>query len=108
MLSVEDAKVKIIDYLKSKNVGVSKIKYKLRDWGISRQRYWGCPIPILYREDGEVITVTKKDLPVILPNYIRKNKTIMSCSDLDEWKKTTCPITGMSAVRKTDTFDTFL
>jgi len=106
-LSVDEAKVKIIDYLKSKNLGVSKINYKLRDWGISRQRYWGCPIPILYREDGEVITVPKKDLPVILPNYIQKNKTIMSLSDLDEWKKTTCPITGMSAVRETDTFDTF-
>jgi leucyl-tRNA synthetase len=52
--------------LKSKGIGNSKIIYRLKDWGISRQRYWGCPIPVMYREDGKVILVPEKDLPVEL------------------------------------------
>ena len=106
-LSVESAKKKIVDFFESTGLGSKKINYKLKDWGISRQRYWGCPIPILYREDGEIIPVDKKDLPVLLP----KNNTIYggltSLKNAESWKLTRCPKTGMKAVRETDTFDTF-
>jgi leucyl-tRNA synthetase len=66
-LNVDDAKKKIVEFIETSGLGSKKINYKLRDWGVSRQRYWGCPIPILYREDGEIVPVSKKDLPVLLP-----------------------------------------
>ena len=106
-LDIESAKIKIIDYLQSNGLGSAKTNYKLKDWGVSRQRYWGCPIPILYREDGEVIPVPKKDLPVLLPDYNAENGVLKSLKDIEGWKKTVCPETGMKAIRETDTFDTF-
>ena len=106
-LNIESAKVEILEYLEKKNLGSRKINYKLRDWGVSRQRYWGCPIPILYREDGKVLPVQKKDLPVMLPKNESKNGYFNSLKDLEDWKTTICPETGMKAVRETDTFDTF-
>ena len=106
-LDTESAKNKIIEFLQLKGFGSSKVNYKLKDWGVSRQRYWGCPIPILYREDGEVIPVSKKDLPVLLPKYNTENGVLKSLKDVEGWKKTICPETGMKAVRETDTFDTF-
>ena len=106
-LDTESAKNKIIEFLQLKGFGSSKVNYKLKDWGVSRQRYWGCPIPILYREDGEVIPVSKKDLPVLLPKYNTENGVLKSLKDIEGWKKTICPETGMKAVRETDTFDTF-
>ncbi len=106
-LDIESAKVEILEYLEKKNLGSRKINYKLRDWGVSRQRYWGCPIPILYREDGKVLPVQKKDLPVMLPKKESKNGHFNSLKDLEDWKTTICPETGMKAVRETDTFDTF-
>ena len=63
----EKAKKEVIKRLESEGIGNKKTNYKLRDWGVSRQRYWGCPIPILYREDGSVVPVQEKDLPVLLP-----------------------------------------
>ena len=106
-LDTESAKNKIIEFLQLKGFGSSKVNYKLKDWGVSRQRYWGCPIPILYREDGEIIPVSKKDLPVLLPKYNTENGVLKSLKDVEGWKKTICPETGMKAVRETDTFDTF-
>ena len=106
-LSVESAKKKILEFIESKGIGSKKINYKLRDWGISRQRYWGCPIPVLYREDGEVVPVNKKDLPILLPKNNAINGALTSLKDAEDWKLTTCPETGMKAVRETDTFDTF-
>jgi leucyl-tRNA synthetase len=67
---VKEAQKKIINIIEDKKIGNSKIIYRLKDWGISRQRYWGCPIPILYREDGKIIPVPEKDLPVTLPEDI--------------------------------------
>ena len=107
-LSTQEAKKIIIQKLIEKNIGNSKIIYRLKDWGISRQRYWGCPIPIMYREDGEVILVPEKDLPVELPKDIDFSKPGNPLENHPTWKYTKCPETGMKAIRETDTLDTFV
>ena len=61
--------------IEKKKIGRKKINFKLRDWGISRQRFWGCPIPIIYREDGEILAVEEKDLPVKLPDIENFNES---------------------------------
>jgi leucyl-tRNA synthetase len=98
----------VIEKIEGKGIGNSKIIYRLKDWGISRQRYWGCPIPIMYREDGEVILVPEKDLPVELPKDIDFNKPGNPLENHPTWKYTKCPETGMKAIRETDTLDTFV
>jgi len=103
-MTVDDAKKTIIEFLVKEGIGNKKTNYKLRDWGVSRQRYWGCPIPIIYREDGKIMPVSKKDLPVLLPT---KEGACGSLKNIQNWKETTCPETGMGATRETDTFDTF-
>ena len=80
----------------------------MRDWGVSRQRYWGCPIPIMYREDGEVIEVPEDELPLKLPDDIDLSIPGNPLDHHPTWKYTTCPSTGMKAVRETDTLDTFV
>jgi leucyl-tRNA synthetase len=107
-LTVEEAKKKIIQKLEEKKIGKSKITYRLKDWGVSRQRYWGCPIPIMYREDGKIILVPEKDLPVTLPRDIDFNKPGNPLENHPTWKYTKCPETGMKAIRETDTLDTFV
>ena len=107
-LDTESAKKKIIEELKNKNIGDSKTIYRLKDWGISRQRYWGCPIPIIYREDGKVLLVPEKDLPIKLPEDIDLKKPGNPLANHPTWKYTTCPETGMKAIRETDTLDTFV
>ena len=106
-LSVEKAKKKIINEIEKKKIGRKKINFKLRDWGISRQRFWGCPIPIIYREDGEILAVEEESLPVKLPEIQKFNESSTALSNISGWKETICPKTGMKAVRETDTFDTF-
>jgi leucyl-tRNA synthetase len=107
-LSVEDAKKYVIKKIESKGIGNSKIIYRLKDWGISRQRYWGCPIPVMYREDGKVILVPEKDLPVKLPKDIDFSKPGNPLENHPTWKYAECPETGMKAIRETDTLDTFV
>jgi leucyl-tRNA synthetase len=107
-LSVSEAKRKIIKIIEEKKLGNSKTIYRLKDWGISRQRYWGCPIPILYREDGKIIPVPEKDLPVTLPEDIDFSKPGNPLENHPTWKYTRCPETGMKAIRETDTLDTFV
>lgn len=107
-LSVKDAQKKIIGIIEDKKIGNSKTIYRLKDWGISRQRYWGCPIPILYREDGKIILVPEKDLPIKLPVDIDFSKPGNPLENHPTWKYTNCPETGMKAVRETDTLDTFV
>ena len=107
-LTTEEAKRKIIQRLEEKKIGKSKITYRLKDWGVSRQRYWGCPIPIMYREDGKIILVPEKDLPVTLPKDIDFNKPGNPLENHPTWKYTKCPETGMKAIRETDTLDTFV
>jgi leucyl-tRNA synthetase len=107
-LSVKEAQKKIINIIEDKRIGNSKIIYRLKDWGISRQRYWGCPIPILYREDGKIIAIPEKDLPVTLPEDIDFSKPGNPLENHPTWKYTKCPETGMKATRETDTLDTFV
>ena len=104
---IDQAKEMVIQKLLKLGLGSSKTNYRLRDWGISRQRYWGCPIPILYREDGKIIPVSKKDLPVELPKINQLSGSGNALQKLDKWKETICPETGMKVTRETDTFDTF-
>ena len=106
-MTIESAKEKIFKKLSQTGVAKKQINYKLRDWGLSRQRYWGCPIPILYREDGEIIPVPKKMLPVTLPSVKEVGGQGNLLNNLNAWKNTVCPHTGKKAVRETDTFDTF-
>jgi leucyl-tRNA synthetase len=107
-LSVKEAQKKIVNIIEDKRIGNSKVIYRLKDWGISRQRYWGCPIPILYREDGKIIPIPEKDLPVTLPEDIDFSKPGNPLENHPTWKYTKCPETGMKATRETDTLDTFV
>ena len=106
-LGVGEAKDKIIDEIEKKKIGRKKVNFKLRDWGISRQRFWGCPIPIIYREDGEILPIEEEELPVKLPDIKKFNESSTALNNISGWKETTCPKTGMKALRETDTFDTF-
>jgi leucyl-tRNA synthetase len=106
--STKEAKKKIIQKLTEKKIGNSKIIYRLKDWGVSRQRYWGCPIPVIYREDGKIILVPEKDLPITLPRDIDFSKPGNPLENHPTWKYTKCPETGMKAIRETDTLDTFV
>jgi len=107
-LSVEDAKEAVIKAIEDKNIGAGTINYRLRDWGVSRQRYWGCPIPFVYREsDGACIPVPEDQLPVELPTDVNFDEPGNPLDRHPTWKYTTCPETGEPAIRETDTFDTF-
>ena len=106
--TIEDAKAAIISACENQKIGEGTTQYRLRDWGISRQRYWGCPIPIVYREsDGAAIPVPENQLPVELPEDISFDKPGNPLDHHPTWKHTTCPETGEPAIRETDTFDTF-
>ncbi len=106
-LSINDAKDKIIENIEKKKIGRRKVNFKLRDWGISRQRFWGCPIPIIYREDGEILAVEDSELPVKLPDIKNFTESSSALNNFSDWKETVCPKTGLKAIRETDTFDTF-
>ena len=107
-LNIKDAQALVIEKLESKKIGSKKTNFRLRDWGISRQRYWGCPIPIIYREDGEVICLSEEHLPIELPEDIDLSSPGNPLENHPTWKYTTCPLTGMNAIRETDTLDTFV
>ncbi len=106
-LNIDDAKDKIIEQIEKKKIGRKKVNFKLRDWGISRQRFWGCPIPIIYREDGEILPVEETELPVKLPEIKNFTESSSALNNISDWKETVCPKTGLKAIRETDTFDTF-
>ena len=106
-LDIDKAKEKIIEAIEKKKIGKKKVNFKLRDWGISRQRFWGCPIPIIYREDGEIIAVEDTELPVKLPDINKFSESSSALENISDWKETKCSKTGMKAYRETDTFDTF-
>ncbi len=107
-MDIDDAKQAVIDKITSMQLGDAKTTYRLRDWGVSRQRYWGCPIPVVYREsDGEIIPVPQDQLPIELPDDVTFDKPGNPLDHHPTWKYTTCPETGEPAIRETDTMDTF-
>lgn len=106
-LTSKDAKKKIICELENKKLGVEKINYRLRDWGVSRQRYWGAPIPIIHCPNCGVVPVKEEDLPVTLPKDVEFKGTGSPLAEHLTWKNVTCYKCQGQATRDTDTFDTF-
>ena len=105
-LSVEEAKVKIIEWLTEKGIGEQKITYKLRDWVFSRQRYWGEPIPIVHCEHCGAVALPESELPLKLPDvdsYEPSDDGSSPLAKIDSWVNTTCPKCGAPAKRETDT-----
>lgn len=107
-LNVEDAKAAIIDRMEALGRGERTVNFRLRDWGISRQRYWGCPIPIIHCAKCGVVPVPHEDLPVTLPYDITFDKPGNPLDHHPTWKDVSCPTCGKDAQRETDTFDTFM
>lgn len=108
-LTTAEAKEKIVEKLAKQELGSKKVNYRLRDWLISRQRYWGAPIPVVYCDDCGVVPVPEKDLPVELPYNVEfapdGKSPLAKC---DEFVNTTCPHCGKPAKRECDTLDTFV
>ncbi len=95
--------------LESKGIGKEQINYRLRDWGVSRQRYWGCPIPVIYCDDCGTVAVPEQDLPVVLPEDVVFDENGGSpIKQMPEFYEVSCPKCGKDARRETDTFDTFM
>ncbi|MCC2625115.1 MAG: leucyl-tRNA synthetase [Burkholderiales bacterium] len=96
------------EYLKQHNLGQAKTNYRLRDWGLSRQRYWGCPIPIIHCENCGDVPVSDSDLPVALPEDLIPDGSGSPLAKSPEFYTTVCPKCGVNAKRETDTMDTFV
>ena len=107
-LDVVQAKEKIIKKIEIDKIGKKQTLFRLKDWGISRQRYWGCPIPMIYLEDGSIVPVDKSELPITLPDDVDLNSNGNPLNNHPTWKKTTHKKTGKPAIRETDTLDTFV
>ena len=106
-LDFEAAYAATADHLVAHADGARKVNYRLRDWGVSRQRYWGCPIPIVYDEAGEPHAVAEEDLPVVLPEDVAFSGVNSPIKEDPAFIETTVPGTGAPGRRETDTFDTF-
>lgn len=101
----DQAKVNVTQWLEENNLGKQQINYRLRDWGVSRQRYWGCPIPFIYDADGNATPAT--DFPVELPTDVVMDGVGSPIKKMSSFIDTIHPLTGEPATRETDTFDTF-
>ena len=106
-LGVEDAKKVVADRLEEAGRGRPAVNYRLRDWGISRQRYWGCPIPVIHCPDCGIVAVPEDELPVTLPTDADLDKPGNPLENHPTWKVVACPSCAKPARRETDTFDTF-
>lgn len=106
-LSSEQAFTAISERIETDNRGERSINFRLRDWGISRQRYWGCPIPIIYCDDCGAVAVPEADLPVKLPEDVEVTGAGSPLGSIAEFANVACPKCGQPAKRETDTFDTF-
>ena len=107
-LSIEEAKKAVSYKLNEFGIGVEKINYRLRDWGISRQRYWGCPIPVIHCEKCGVVPEKKENLPIELPKSVTFDLPGNPLNRHEEWLITKCPVCNNQAKRETDTMDTFV
>ncbi len=108
-LSIEEAKRKAIDWLVAQGLGQGKVNFRLRDWGISRQRYWGAPIPVLYCEKDGMVPEREENLPVVLPRDVQiSGKGGSPLAEVASFVNATCPKCGGKARRDTDTMDTFV
>ncbi len=108
-LDVDTAKARAIEWLEEKGIGERKVNYRLRDWLVSRQRFWGCPIPAVYCPDHGVVPVPEDQLPIVAPDDVEFLPTGQSPLAFHEgFLHTTCPICGGPARRETDTMDTFV
>ncbi|HEY4582489.1 MAG TPA: leucine--tRNA ligase [Lysobacter sp.] len=94
--------------LEAEGRGRRRVNFRLRDWGVSRQRYWGCPIPVIYCDACGAVPVPEDQLPVVLPEDVEFSGVSSPIKSDPEWRKTTCPTCGAAAERETDTFDTFM
>ena len=106
-LTIHQAKEKMTAYVQEKKIGTETITYRLRDWGISRQRYWGCPIPIIHCATCGIVPVKETDLPIILPEDVDFSHPGNPLDYHPDWKHVSCPTCGKPAQRETDTLDTF-
>ena len=107
-LPTKEAKQKAIEKIEEMGIGERKINYRLRDWGISRQRYWGCPIPMVYCEHCGVVPEKEENLPIKLPEDVVFDGKGNPLANHPTWKYTKCPHCGRPAIRETDTMDTFV
>ena len=107
-LDVPSAKDEIAKRFEAMRKGKRKVNYRLRDWGVSRQRYWGCPIPVIHCDECGVVPVPEDDLPVKLPDDVTFDKPGNPLDRHPTWKNVACPKCGKDARRETDTFDTFV
>ena len=106
-LTVDEAKSKIIAHFEERGMGKKQVNFRLRDWGVSRQRYWGCPIPIIHCDDCGAVPVPSDKLPVELPEDVDMETIGNPLDAHPTWKHVDCPTCGKAAKRETDTFDTF-
>ena len=106
-LSSQQAFDAIADWLVEQGRGERQVNYRLRDWGISRQRYWGCPIPVIYCDDCGTVPVPDADLPVVLPEDVALDGAGSPLLHHPDFQQVDCPACGKAARRETDTFDTF-
>ena len=106
-LSIADAKARMLDEIEARNIGARQVQFRLRDWGVSRQRYWGCPIPIIHCDTCGAVPVPESQLPVVLPEDVTFDAPGNPLDRHATWKHVACPTCAKPAVRETDTFDTF-
>ena len=106
-LSASEAKLKVIEALEFSKKGKKVINYKIRDWGVSRQRFWGCPIPMIYCKNCGTIPTAKSDLPILLPDNVLFDGRGNPLENHPTWKYVKCPSCQSDALRETDTLDTF-
>ncbi|MDX2103835.1 MAG: leucine--tRNA ligase [Alphaproteobacteria bacterium] len=107
-LPVAAAKARVIDHMEAAGIGTRTVNFRLRDWGVSRQRYWGCPIPVIHCADCGIVPVPEDQLPVELPHDVTFDQPGNPLERHPTWKHVDCPSCGKPARRETDTLDTFM